>query len=80
VLMSLVVGLLLGALLTRLVVPLIVLTDQATRPVPELIVHFPPGRLTLLLAGVLATPVLLVLATALRRTDPVSALRTEREG
>jgi predicted lysophospholipase L1 biosynthesis ABC-type transport system permease subunit len=80
VLMSLVVGLLLGVLLTRLVVPLIVLTGQATRPVPELIVHLPPGRLTLLLAGVLAVPVLLVLATALRRTDPVSALRTEREG
>lgn len=80
VLMSLAVGLLLGALLTRLVVPLIVLTGQATRPVPELIVHLPPGRLSLLLAGVLAVPVLLVLATALRRTDPVSALRTEREG
>jgi hypothetical protein len=79
VLISLVVGVVLGALLTRLVTPLIVLTSQATRPVPDLRVEMPVGPLAQLLAVVLVVPLLVVLATALRRGDPASALRRQGE-
>ncbi|NGO73619.1 ABC transporter permease [Streptomyces sp. SB3404] len=78
VLLSLAVGLVLGAVLTRLVVPLIVLTQDAARPVPDLLVRLPLGQLSLLLAAVLAAPLAVVAVTALRRTDPVPALRAER--
>jgi hypothetical protein len=79
VLVSLAVGVGLGALLTRLVTPLIVLTAQATQPVPSLVVDMPVGRLTQLLAVVLVAPVLVVLATAVRRGDPAAALRRQGE-
>ncbi|WP_405803640.1 FtsX-like permease family protein [Streptomyces sp. NBC_01187] len=76
--LSTALGLALGVLLTRLVVPLIVLTSDARLPVPELVVRLPLGPLGALLAAVLAVPLLVVAATAVRRTDPVAALRTER--
>ncbi len=79
VLISLGVGVVLGALLTRLVTPLIVLTAQATQPVPSLLVDMPVGRLAQLLAVVLVAPVLVVLATAVRRGDPAAALRRQGE-
>lgn len=74
--LALVIGPLLGALLARAVIPLIVLTGQATRPVPEVLVELPFGRVLVLLAGVAAAPALIVAAVALRRGDPVRALRT----
>jgi hypothetical protein len=79
VLVSLAVGVVLGALLTRLVAPLIVLTSQAAEPTPGLLVELPAGRLAQLLAMVLAVPVLVVLATAARRGDPATALRRQGE-
>lgn len=79
VLISLAVGVVLGALLTRLVTPLIVLTAQASQPVPSLLVRMPVGRLAQLLALVLVMPVLVVLATAVRRGDPAAALRRQGE-
>jgi hypothetical protein len=79
VLISLAVGVALGALLTRLVTPLIVLTAQAAQPVPTLLVRLPAGPLVQLLAVVLAAPLLVVLATAIRRGDPASALRRQGE-
>lgn len=79
VLLSLAVGAVLGVLLTRLVTPLIILTSQATQPVPALEVHLPLGRLAGLLALVLVVPLLVVVATALRRGDPASALRRQGE-
>jgi hypothetical protein len=79
VLVSLAVGVVLGALLTRLVAPLIVLTSQAAQPTPGLLVELPAGRLAQLLAMVLAVPVLVVLATAARRGDPAAALRRQGE-
>ncbi|MEV6009420.1 ABC transporter permease [Streptomyces sp. NPDC051976] len=79
VLISLLVGVALGALLTRLVTPLIVLTAQAAQPVPTLLVRLPAGPLVELLAVVLAAPLLVVLATAIRRGDPASALRRQGE-
>lgn len=79
VLISLAVGIGLGTLLTRLVTPLIVLTPSAGRPVPDLLVELPPGRLAELLAAVLVVPLLVVAATALRRNDPAAALRRQGE-
>ncbi|MFI6641731.1 FtsX-like permease family protein [Streptomyces sp. NPDC050504] len=69
------VGLAIGAVLTRAVVPLIVLTGQATKPVPEVLVELPVGQVALLIAGVTLAPLLIVAAIALRRTDPVVTLR-----
>ncbi|MFG3283934.1 FtsX-like permease family protein [Streptomyces sp. NPDC048111] len=74
---ALVAGLALGEVLTRAVVPLIVLTDQAAQPVPPVLVDLPGARVALLLAGVAAVPVLIVAAIALRRTDPAATLRTQ---
>ena len=76
-LVSLAVGVALGTLLTRLVVPLIVLTAQATQPVPPLLVQLPPAPLAGMLAAVLAVPLLVVAVTALRRGETVSALRQQ---
>ncbi|MEU3459930.1 FtsX-like permease family protein [Streptomyces sp. NPDC006733] len=79
VLLALVVGVALGALLTRLVVPLIVLTAQASQPVPALRVTLPVGPLAQLIAIVLVVPLLVVVLTAVRRGDPVTALRRQGE-
>ncbi|MEU9998616.1 ABC transporter permease [Streptomyces sp. NPDC050848] len=72
---GLLVGVALGTVLTRAVVPLIVLTGQAAQPVPRVLVELPPGHVALLLAGVAALPLLIVAGIALRRTDPVVTLR-----
>ncbi|NEC65197.1 FtsX-like permease family protein, partial [Streptomyces sp. SID9727] len=74
---ALLVGALLGALLTRAVVPLIVLTGQAAQPVPPVLVQLPPGQVAALLAGVAALPLLIVAVLALRRADPAISLRTQ---
>ncbi len=78
-LVAIVVGAALGELLTRLVVPLVVLTDQATAPVPPLIVELPAGPVLRMLAAVLALPVLVIAVTALRGGDPAAALRQQEE-
>ncbi|MEV4949258.1 ABC transporter permease [Streptomyces sp. NPDC053755] len=72
---GLLVGVALGTLLTRAVVPLVVLTGQATQPLPRVLVQLPPGHVTLLLAGVALLPLLIVAAIALRHTDPAVSLR-----
>ncbi|MFI2432261.1 ABC transporter permease [Streptomyces sp. NPDC018693] len=73
--LALVVGTALGAVLTRSVLPLIVLTGQATRPVPDLLVELPPLRVAVLLAAVAVVPVLVTAVLAWRRADPVRVLR-----
>ncbi|MFD4261824.1 FtsX-like permease family protein [Streptomyces sp. NPDC058534] len=75
--LALLVGTALGAVLTRAVIPLIVLTPQATHPVPDVLVALPAARVALLLAGVAVAPLLVTAALALRRTDPASALREQ---
>ncbi|WP_028814484.1 FtsX-like permease family protein [Streptomyces flavidovirens] len=75
--LALLVGLALGTALARTVIPLIVLTEQAARPVPHVLVELPAGPVTALLAGVAAVPLLIVAALALRRGDPATALRTQ---
>ncbi|MFF9471781.1 FtsX-like permease family protein [Streptomyces roseolus] len=72
---GLLVGVALGALLARVVVPLVVLTGRATRPVPPVLVELPLGEVALLLAGVAALPLAVVAAIALRRTEPAVTLR-----
>ncbi|MFI1016483.1 FtsX-like permease family protein [Streptomyces sp. NPDC020965] len=74
---ALLIGLALGAVLTRAVVPLIVLTGQATQPIPAVLVELPLGRVALLIAGVAAAPVAIVAALALRRGDPATSLRAQ---
>ncbi|WP_372345770.1 FtsX-like permease family protein [Streptomyces sp. KL116D] len=76
--LTLLVGTALGAILTRAVVPLIVLTGEATRPVPDVLVRLPLNQVVLLLAGVALTPVLITAVLALRRPpDATVALRTK---
>ncbi|MFE2489055.1 FtsX-like permease family protein [Streptomyces mirabilis] len=72
---GLLAGLGLGTVLTRAVVPLIVLTPGAARPVPRVLVELPVSQVALLLVGVAALPVLISAATAVRRADPAVALR-----
>ncbi len=74
---GLLVGAALGALLTRAVVPLIVLTGQAAQPVPPVLVQLPAGQVAALLAGVAALPLLIVAALTLRGADPAISLRTQ---
>ncbi|MFD3560105.1 ABC transporter permease [Streptomyces sp. NPDC058686] len=77
--LALLVGLALGAFLTRAVVPLVVLTGQATRPMPQVLVQLPWEQVLLLLAGVAVTPVLITAGLALRR-PPDAAITLRRQG
>ncbi|OUC94398.1 FtsX-like permease family protein [Streptomyces swartbergensis] len=77
---GLLAGLGLGTVLTRAVVPLIVLTSDAARPVPPVLVELPVSRVALLLAGVAVPLLLITAASALRRAEPVAALRHQGEG
>ncbi|PNG18243.1 FtsX-like permease family protein [Streptomyces cahuitamycinicus] len=72
---GLLAGLGLGAVLTRAVVPLIVLTSGAARPLPPVLVELPVPQVALLLAGVAAPLLLITVASALRRAEPAVALR-----
>ncbi len=73
--LALLIGLGIGTVLTRAVVPLIVLTGQAGRPVPPVLVELPAGQVAALLAGVAALPLVIVAVMALRRGDPAVTLR-----
>lgn len=78
VVIGLLVGAALGAFLTRAVVPLIVLTGDAARPVPDVLIQLPPHQVALLLGGVALTPVLIIGVLALRRPPRLaSVLRTQ---
>ncbi|UZI31204.1 ABC transporter permease [Streptomyces sp. VB1] len=73
--LALLIGVGIGTVLTRAVVPLIVLTGQADRPVPAVLVELPAGQVAALLAGVAALPLVIVASMALRRGDPAVTLR-----
>ncbi|MDR3035544.1 MAG: FtsX-like permease family protein [Kitasatospora sp.] len=73
--LALAVGTGLGIALTRAVLPLIILTGEATRPVPDLSVELPPLQVAALLAAVAAVPVVVVALLAVRQADPVQVLR-----
>ncbi|MEV5434857.1 ABC transporter permease [Streptomyces sp. NPDC052682] len=74
--LALAVGALFGTVLARAVIPLILLTPQATRPVPDALVELPPGRVAVLLAAVAAVPLLVTAVLTLRRADAVASLRS----
>ncbi|MQY32443.1 hypothetical protein SRB17_03920 [Streptomyces sp. RB17] len=75
--LALAVGLGLGIVLARAVLPLIVLTGEATLPVPDLLVQLPPIRVALLLCAVAVVPLTVAALPTLRRTDPARALREQ---
>ncbi|MFS4105817.1 FtsX-like permease family protein [Streptomyces sp. PD-S100-1] len=72
---ALAAGVALGSVLARAVIPLIVLTGQAAKPVPEVLVDLPPAPVALLLAGVAAGPLLVTAVLTVRRADPAVSLR-----
>ncbi|MFJ8441810.1 FtsX-like permease family protein [Kitasatospora griseola] len=69
------VGLLLGAVLVHLVVPLVVLTPAARPPVPEVLVGLPLGQLLALAVGTAALPLLSAFLVGGRRRDVAARLR-----
>ncbi|MFD4910643.1 FtsX-like permease family protein [Kitasatospora purpeofusca] len=69
-----VVGLALGALIVHLIVPLVVLTPAARRPVPEALVALPLGTAALLAVAISAVPLLSALLGG-RRRDVAQRLR-----
>lgn len=76
------VGTALGALLVQLVVPLVVLTPAAHRPVPDVLVRLPLGQVALLLLAVAALPALITVRAVLRPTraaDTAARLRFTEE-
>lgn len=75
--LALLAGTALGAVLTYALVPLVVMTGQATRPIPPVLVELPLPRLAALLAALAAGPVLVTAALALRPAKPVVSLRDE---
>ncbi|MEU6162225.1 ABC transporter permease [Streptomyces sp. NPDC047130] len=75
--LALLVGTCLGVLLTHVLVPLVVLTGQAARPLPPVLVELPLPRVAVLLAALAAGPILVTAALMLRRAKSVAALREE---
>ncbi|RAG85181.1 ABC transporter permease [Streptacidiphilus pinicola] len=73
------VGLLLGEAITRLVVPLLVLTPQATTPVPGVLVEIPVLPVAGLLTAVAAVPLLCAVLAGFRGGDPSRRPRTPEE-
>nr|WP_240983028.1 ABC transporter permease [Streptomyces sp. S3(2020)] len=75
--LALSVGAVLGTVLARAVIPLVVLTTEATRPVPGVLVELPVARVVVLLGAVAVTPLVVTGVLALRRANPVVALREQ---
>ncbi|MFG3054053.1 FtsX-like permease family protein [Kitasatospora sp. NPDC048239] len=73
------VGLGLGALIVQLIVPLVVLTPAARRPVPEVLVDLPFGWAVLLAAAIAAVPLLSAFLIGRRRRDVAARLRHVEE-
>ncbi|TWV36150.1 FtsX-like permease family protein, partial [Streptomyces misionensis] len=74
--LALAVGVALGTVLARTILPLITLASDATRPAPPLLVRLPPGQVALLLLAVAALPLALTALPAVRRhPDPARTLR-----
>ncbi|MEV0533569.1 ABC transporter permease [Kitasatospora sp. NPDC050463] len=73
------VGLALGGLIVHLIVPLVVLTPAARRPVPELLVDLPLGRAVLLAAAITAVALLSAALSGRRRRDVADRLRHVEE-
>ena len=77
--LALLVGVALGAVLARAVVPFIVLTSDATQPIPDVLVELPLAQVALLLSAVAVTPLAVTAFLALHRPDPADSLRVGGE-
>ncbi|MEU5384783.1 FtsX-like permease family protein [Kitasatospora cineracea] len=73
------VGLLLGAALVHLVVPLVVLTPAARPPVPDVLVGLPPGQVLALALGTAALPLLSAFLFGGGRRNLATRLRSAEE-
>ncbi|MBV6699777.1 FtsX-like permease family protein [Kitasatospora aureofaciens] len=73
------VGLGLGTLLVHLIVPLVVLTPAARRPMPEALIELPAGQALLLAAAIAVVPLLSAFLTGRRRRDVAARLRHVEE-
>jgi len=73
------VGLLLGGLVARLLIPAVTLTTSATRPFPPVIVEFGWARAAVIAAVVAAVPAMVAAVSAARRPDPAARLRAVEE-
>ncbi|MFE4515411.1 FtsX-like permease family protein [Kitasatospora sp. NPDC056783] len=74
-----IVGLALGSLLVRLIVPFVVLTPAARRPVPEALVELPFGQALLFAAAIAVVPLLSAFLIGRRRRDLAARLRHVEE-
>ncbi len=72
-------GLLLGALLSRLIVPAVNLTAQAAAPIPPVLVHVPWAACAAVAGVIAATPTLATALAGLRRPQAAVRLRLEAE-
>ncbi|MFB7663312.1 FtsX-like permease family protein [Kitasatospora sp. NPDC056138] len=79
VLLAVAVGVGLGTVLAHLVLPLIVLSPAARRPVPEVLVHLPLGQVALLALAIAAGLLVSVLLGGRRNRDLTARLRHVEE-
>ncbi|MER7578694.1 ABC transporter permease [Kitasatospora sp. NPDC097691] len=73
------VGLALGALLVHLIVPFVVLTPAARRPMPEALIELPVGQALLFAAAIAVAPLLSAFLIGRRRRDVANRLRHVEE-
>ncbi|MER6298228.1 FtsX-like permease family protein [Kitasatospora sp. NPDC001539] len=73
------VGIGLGTLLVHLIVPFVVLTPAAGRPVPEARIELPVGQAVLFTAAIAVVPLLAAFLIGRRRRDVASRLRHVEE-
>jgi hypothetical protein len=72
-------GLALGLVLSRLVIPAVTLTAQATRPLPPVLVRIPLPPVLVIAAVIAAFPVAAVAVSVLRGTQAAARLRAEED-
>jgi hypothetical protein len=70
-------GLILGALLSRLIIPAVSLTAQAAHPVPPVLVDIPWGPAVAIAVAIAALPTLMVAIAARHRWSTTARLRVE---
>ena len=69
------VGLVLGASIAHLLIPVVTVTASGTAPIPPTVTAVPLGWAAVLAVVVTAVPVLAAAATVIRRPDPAAELR-----
>ncbi|MGB6456730.1 MAG: FtsX-like permease family protein, partial [Streptosporangiaceae bacterium] len=69
------IGLVIGVVLARVMVPALTVTATGAVPVPPVLAAVPLGWVLPLAAGLAAVPVLAAAVTALRQPDPAAQLR-----